>query len=96
MYFAYGSRISYTRKQYSIQLTDNKIVQSMSRRGNRWDNAPIENFFSYFKSELIYLVKTSDVLELTELIHQYINFYNNEHTQLKTGMSPVEYLLHVC
>lgn len=86
----------YTRKQYSAQLIYNKIIQSMSRRGNCWDNAPIENFFGHFKSELIYLVKTSDVLELTELIHQYINFYNNERIQLKTGMSPVEYRLHAC
>jgi putative transposase len=86
----------YTRKEYSAQLIYNKIVQSMSRRGNCWDNAPIENFFGHFKSELIYLVKTSDVLELTELIHQYINFYNNERIQLKTGMSPVEYRLHAC
>jgi transposase InsO family protein len=86
----------YTRKQYCSQLLDNNIIQSMSRRGNCWDNAPIENFFGHFKSELIYLVKTSDVLELTELIHQYIKFYNNERIQIKTGMSPVEYRLHAC
>lgn len=86
----------YTRKKFCSQLLDNNIIQSMSRRGNCWDNAPIENFFGHFKSELIYLTKTSDIPELTELIHQYIIFYNNERIQLKTGMSPVEYRLQAC
>lgn len=81
----------YTRKIFCKQLKDAGIIQSMSRRGNCWDNAPIENFFSHFKSELIYLIKTNEVTELTELIHQYIDFYNNERIQLKSGMSPVEY-----
>lgn len=84
----------YTRKAYCKELRDADIIQSMSRRGNCWDNAPIENFFSHFKSELIYLVKTNDVTELTGLIHQYIDFYNNERIQLKSGMSPVEYRTH--
>ncbi|HGM3867998.1 TPA: IS3 family transposase, partial [Clostridioides difficile] len=45
----------YTSRSYSKRLKDNGIIQSMSRRGNCWDNAPIESFFSHFKSELIYL-----------------------------------------
>lgn len=84
----------YTRKAYCKQLKEANIIQSMSRRGNCWDNAPIENFFSHFKAELIYLVKTNDVSELTEHIHHYIDFYNNERIQLKSGMSPVEYRTH--
>ena len=84
----------YTRKAYCKELRDLGITQSMSRRGNCWDNAPIENFFSHFKSELIYLTKTNDVTELTSLIHEYIDFYNNERIQLKNGMSPIEYRTH--
>lgn len=84
-------RFQYTRKVYCKQLRDAGIIQSMSRRGNCWDNAPIENFFSHFKSELIYLVNTNDVTELMKLIHQYITFYNNERIQLQSGMSPIEY-----
>lgn len=84
----------YTRKAYCKELRDTGIIQSMSRRGNCWDNAPIENFFSHFKSELIYLSKTNDVNELTNLIDDYIHFYNNERIQIKIGMSPIEYRTH--
>lgn len=84
----------YTRREYSHQLKKNGIRQSMSRKGNCWDNAPIENFFSHLKSELIYLVDTNDVDEITKLIEEYIFFYNNERIQIKNGMSPVEYRTH--
>lgn len=84
----------YTRKQYSYHLKKNGIIQSMSRKGNCWDNAPIENFFSHLKSELIYLVDSNDVDEITKLIEEYIFFYNNERIQIKNGMSPVEYRTH--
>lgn len=81
----------YTRKQYSTQLKENSIKQSMSRKGNCWDNAPIESFFSHMKSELLYLVDTKNPNEITKLIDEYIYFYNNERIQIKSGMSPVEY-----
>lgn len=84
-------RFQYTRKQYSTQLKENNIKQSMSRKGNCCDNAPIESFFSHMKSELIYLVDSKDPNEITKLIDEYIYFYNNERIQLKSGMSPVEY-----
>ncbi|TQO57008.1 IS3 family transposase, partial [Paraclostridium bifermentans] len=81
----------YTNQSYCSKLKSNGIIQSMSRRGNCWDNAPIESFFSHLKSELIYLVQTNDQNEIIKLIHDYIYFYNNERIQLKNGMSPVEY-----
>lgn len=81
----------YTRKKYSIQLKENNIKQSMSRKGNCWDNAPIESFFSHMKSELLYLVDTKNPNEIINLIDEYIYFYNNERIQIKSGMSPVEY-----
>ncbi|MDL0414631.1 IS3 family transposase, partial [Clostridioides difficile] len=81
----------YTSRSYSKRLKDNGIIQSMSRRGNCWDNAPIESFFSHFKSELIYLIDTTDPKEMISLINDYIYFYNNERIQLKNGMSPIEY-----
>ena len=84
----------YARKPYSKILKNNGITQSMSRRGNCWDNAPIESFFSHFKSELIYLVDTTDQKEMINLINDYIYFYNNERIQLKNGMSPIEYRTH--
>ncbi len=81
----------YTSRSYSKRLKDNGIIQSMSRRGNCWDNATIESFFSHFKSELIYLIDTTDPKEMISLINDYIYFYNNERIQLKNGMSPIEY-----
>ncbi|WP_236900228.1 IS3 family transposase [Clostridium sporogenes] len=66
----------------------------MSGKGNCWDNAHIESFFSNLKSELIYLIDTAEIHELTKLIDEYIYFYNNERIQLKFGMSPVEYRAH--
>lgn len=84
----------YTRREYSNFLKKIGVTQSTSRKGNCWDNAPIESFFSHLKSELIYLVNTTDVDELTKLVHEYIYFYNNDRIQNKIGMSPIEYLTH--
>lgn len=84
----------YTRHQYSKFLEKRGIIQSMSRRGNCWDNAPIESFFSHLKTELIYLIKTNNVNELIDLVDKYIYFYNNERIQNKIGMSPIEFLTH--
>ena len=84
----------YTRREYSNFLKKIGVTQSTSRKANCWDNAPIESFFSHLKSELIYLVNTTDVTELTKLSHEYIYFYNNERIQNKIGMSPIEYLTH--
>ncbi|WP_370832068.1 IS3 family transposase [Clostridium sp.] len=58
------------------------------------DNDPIEILFSHLKSELIYLVNTTDVDELTNLVYEYIYFYNNERMQSKISMSLIEYLTH--
>jgi len=84
----------YTHKYYAKLLKEHGIIQSMSRRGNCWDNIPIENFFGHFKSELIYLTKYNTLEELIKLINDYIIFYNNERIQIKNGMSPVEYRNH--
>ena len=84
----------YTRREYSNFLKKIGVTQSTSRKGKCWDNAPIESFFIHLKSELIYLVNTTDVDELTKLVHEYIYFYNNDRIQNKIGMSPIEYLIH--
>jgi putative transposase len=83
----------YTRKIYSNQLKKNNIKQSMSRKGNCWDNAPIESFFSHFKTELIYNMNRNITLEKLKIeISKYIKFYNEERIQIKLkGLSPVMY-----
>jgi len=82
----------YQQKMYQNMLSDYKITQSMSRKGNCLDNAMIENFFSHLKAEYYhqYHFNTSD--ELIQGIHDYIYFYNNIRIKTKLkGLSPVDY-----
>ncbi len=62
----------------------------MSRRGNPYDNALAENFFSILKSECIYRVKFATYAEARLLIDQYIHFCNHQRIQLKTKLTPLE------
>ena len=66
------------------------ITQSMSRRGNPYDNALAENFFSILKTECIYRTKISTLAQAKELIDDYIYFYNNQRIQAKTKLTPLE------
>lgn len=80
----------------SINLTKSYgIAPSMSRRGNPYDNAMAENFFSILKTEYIYRHKPATFLEAREMIDRYIHFYNYERIQSKTGMAPLT-LHHPC
>ena len=62
----------------------------MSRRGNPYDNAMAENFFSILKTECIYRVKLKTYDEAKKLIDEYIYFYNNQRIHLKTKLTPLE------
>lgn len=62
----------------------------MSRRGNPYDNALAENFFSILKTECIYRVKFNKFEETKKLIDDYIYFYNYQRIQLKTKLTPIE------
>jgi transposase InsO family protein len=62
----------------------------MSRRGNPYDNAMAENFFSILKTECIYRTNLQTYDEARLLIDDYIHFYNNERIQLKTKLTPLE------
>ena len=80
----------YTSKHYFNLTRSYNILQSMSRRGNPYDNALAENFFSILKPECIYRVKLKTYDEARILISQYIDFYNNQRIQLKTKLTPYE------
>ena len=67
-----------------------KFTPSMSRKGNPYDNALAENFFSILKTECIYRTKLESYEEARLLIDEYIHFYNNERIQLKTKLTPLE------
>ena len=61
----------------------------MSRRGNCYDNAMAENFFSILKTECIYRQKIATVQQARELIDEFVYFYNYERIQSKTGVAPL-------
>ena len=79
----------YTSHAY-FQLTQSYgITPSMSRRGNPYDNAMAENFFSILKTECLYRHKPTSFHEANDLIDRYIHFYNYERIQQKTGVPPL-------
>lgn len=80
----------YTSQAYFKLTQSYGITPSMSRRGNPYDNALAENFFSILKTECIYRVKLQSYEEARRLIAEYIHFYNNERIQLKTKLTPLE------
>ena len=80
----------YTSHGYFKLTQEYNIIPSMSRRGNPYDNALAENFFSILKTECINRVKLQSYEEAIVLIDQYIHFYNNQRIQLKTKLTPLE------
>lgn len=79
----------YTSQAYFKLTQKYGITPSMSRRGNCYDNAMAENFFSILKTECIYRHKPATFREANDLIDRYIHFYNHERIQLKTGVAPM-------
>ena len=79
----------YTSHAYFKLTQSYGITPSMSRKGNPYDNAMAENFFSILKTECIYRHKPASLREANTLIDRYIHFYNHERIQLKTGVPPL-------
>ena len=79
----------YTSQAYFNLTQEYGITPSMSRKGNPYDNAMAENFFSILKTECIYRHKPATFAQANEMIHRYIHFYNHERIQLKTGEAPL-------
>ncbi|MBS4171888.1 IS3 family transposase [Bacillus sp. FJAT-49736] len=86
--------VQFTNRGYIKRLKDMGITQSMSRRGNCWDNACIENFFGHMKCEMNHFSQPETVLEVYEAVESFINYYNNNRIQTKLKMSPVQYRLN--
>lgn len=77
----------YTHKAYRELLKEYGVTQSMSRRGNCIDNAPIESFFGHFKDNLD--LKDCDSFNKVEKeVTEYIDFYNNERPQQVLNKKP--------
>lgn len=80
----------YTSNAYFNLTKEYHITPSMSRRGNPYDNAMAENFFSILKTECIHRTKLKTFAEARDLIDDYIDFYNHQRIQLKTKLTPLE------
>ena len=79
----------YTSQAYFKLTQSYGITPSMSSKGNPYDNAMAENFFSILKTECIYRHKPKTLREAGEMIDRYIHFYNHERIQTKTGVAPL-------
>ncbi len=82
----------YQHAQYRYKLAEQRVKQSMSRKGNCLDNAAMESFFGTLKSEFFYLNRFESVDELKAGLDKYIRYYNHDRIKLKlNGLSPVRY-----
>ncbi|MDH2865377.1 IS3 family transposase, partial [Bacillus cytotoxicus] len=72
-----------------------KLGQSMSRRGNCWDNAPQESFFGHFKDEA-HIKACTSFSQLKQEIKDYMKYHNQHRYQWNLKkMTPVEYRNHL-
>ena len=84
--------VFYRTLRYKQLLTEHSIIQSMSRKANCWDNAPMESFFAVLKTECFYRAEELTVDGLMKQIDDYIDYYNRERCSLKLKkLSPVAY-----
>jgi len=85
----------YTHPLYIKHLADRGMVQSMSRKGNCLDNAPVESFFGHMKDE-IDLAGCYSLDQVRAVVDDYIYHYNHHRYQWKRKkMAPVEYRNHL-
>lgn len=81
----------YTSTSFIRLVNDKELRQSMSRKGNCWDNAPQESFFGHMKDE-IDVSECTKYREVKTIIDDWIDYYNNERYQWQLAkLSPNEY-----
>ena len=82
----------YRHKPYVQMLQEKGIRQSMSRKGNCYDNSVMENFFGHLKSELLYLQSFDSMDHFKAELIEYIDYYNNR--RIKTRLKGLPPALH--
>ena len=81
----------YTSVRFIDLLKDKKLRQSMSRRGNCWDNAPKESFFGHMKDELK-IHRDMSFEEILAEVDDWMDYYNNDRYQWGLAkLSPREF-----
>ena len=81
--------ILYQANEFRKLLEENNIEQSMSRRGNCYDNAVIESFFATLKYEFVYINKFKNIEQFKYELEKYLDFYNN-HRIKSNGLTPLQ------
>lgn len=98
----------YTSLKFQSLVNSKGLRQSMSRRGNCWDNAPQESFFGHMKDDIKAMSGIHTFTELKAVLDDYMDYYNNERYQwglaklspnqyerfVKTGVYPLRHLLN--
>jgi len=85
----------YTSIKFQDIILKEELRQSMSRRGNCWDNAPQESFFGHMKDE-IRLEPCNTFNLLKQEIDNYIDYYNNDRYQWNLAkLSPNQYYQYI-
>ena len=87
----------YTSYAFIQKLKDSEFVQSMSRRGNCWDNAPQESFFGHMKDEIRELISDCESFEaVLPVLDDWMDYYNNDRYQWDLlKLSPKEYYTYL-
>lgn len=87
--------VLYLNPTFQLKLKEMGYVQSMSKRGNCWDNSSMESFFGHFKDECDF--STCNTLEdLIKLLKEYEYYYNYERVQWsRNKMTPYEFKNHI-
>ena len=85
----------YTSHKFIEIVSNAELRQSMSRRGNCWDNAPQESFFGHMKDE-IDITNCTTFEEVKAIIDDWIDYYNNERYQWQLAkLTPHEYYNYI-
>lgn len=85
----------YTSTSFIQLVKDEQLRQSMSRKGNCWDNAPQESFFGHMKDE-IDVSECTKFREVKAIIEDWLNYYNTERYQWQLAkLSPDEYYEYI-
>lgn len=86
----------YTSPKFQELLKVNGLGQSMSRRGNCWDNAPQESFYGHMKDN-ISIKSCTSLEELESIISDYMDYYNNYRYQWNLKkLTPIQYRNQLC
>ena len=85
--------VQYASSEFRAVLQKHQFIQSMSRKGNCWDNAVAESFFHSIKAQMIHHCKFQDIKEAEQALFNYIEVYYNRRRRHSTNgyKAPAQY-----